>query len=105
MDLLDARNNDPNLIKELKEKTIDLYKAAQQKLPKNTEVNIDLARLLSISEPEAAVDCYQKCIDLDCDSDSNDLDQNDKSFISSEIVNILLKLKKSLRIKRALRAT
>ena len=69
---------------------------------RTTEVNIDLARLLSISEPEAAVDCYQKCIDFASESENSgsSLDQNDKSFISSEIVNILLKLKLDPYLKR-----
>jgi len=81
-------HNDNN--KNLKSQTINLYKDCLAILPDNLEANIDLARLLVQDEPQLAVDYYEKATEVS----GSKLQDSDKSFIASEIVNILLKLKK-----------
>lgn len=83
----------------LKETVISHYKNCLKLPPNNIEANIDLARLIASSEPLLAVDYYSTCLDLQSDSSaiektSESLSDSDQSFINSEIVNILLKLKK-----------
>jgi len=76
----------------VKDLAIKAYETALEKLPKNTEASIDLARLITATDSMKAVDLY-------CSCDESSITKEDQCFISGEVVNILLK-KNNLDDKR-----
>jgi tetratricopeptide (TPR) repeat protein len=76
----------------VKDSAIKAYETALEKLPKNTEASIDLARLITATDSMKAVDLY-------CSCDESLITKEDQCFISGEVVNILLK-KNALDDKR-----